>query len=138
MAFDMPGSGRRRQIRQEINLVPFIDVLLVLLVIFIVAAPLLTHATGIALPRASSRPSTADRDDIALGITADGHLLWNGTVVDTASLGAHLKAEGKRSPQPGLRIHADARVPYEHVAQAMAAAARAGLSRIAFVSDPRR
>jgi len=136
----MAGQGMsrsRRQLRQEINLVPFIDVLLVLLVIFIVAAPLLTHAVKINLPKAASHPAPSDRDDVALGIRADGSLLWNGTPVDTAALFEHLKAEARRDPQPGLRIHADAKTPYEVVARAMAAAARAGLVKIAFVSDPR-
>ncbi len=132
------GMGRsQRQLRQEINLVPFIDVLLVLLVIFIVAAPLLTHAVKINLPKAASHPAPSDRDDVALGIRADGSLLWNGTQVDTAALFEHLKAEARRDPQPGLRIHADAKIPYEVVARVLAAAARAGLVKIAFISDPR-
>ena len=57
--------------------------------------------------------------------------------MDTAALFEHLKAEARRDPQPGLRIHADAKIPYEVVARVLAAAARAGLVKIAFISDPR-
>jgi biopolymer transport protein ExbD len=137
MAFDMPGSGRRRQVRQEINLVPFIDVLLVLLVIFIVAAPLLAHAVRIELPRAASRPERVEPQDIAVGIAASGALSWNGAALDSTGLEGRLRLGASQVPAPCLRIRADARVPYARLAEVMATAARAGIAEIAFESDPR-
>ena len=120
----------------EINMVPLIDVMLVLLVIFIITAPLLTHAVKIDLPRASSQPNLTKPDNIQLGIRADGDVYWNGELVDTASLDARMKSAAAINPQPEVHIRADRITEYQKVAQVMAAAARAGLNKIGFVSEP--
>jgi biopolymer transport protein ExbD len=129
------GLSRHRP-RPEINLVPFLDILLVLLVVFMVAAPVLTHAVKLDLPRASSRPEHRTKSDISLSLLADGSLLWNGEPLAAADLPARLADAAAGPVRPGVRIQADARTPYEAVARALAAAARAGLTDIAFVSLP--
>lgn len=128
-------AGLRHAPRDEINLVPFIDVLLVLLVIFIVAAPVLTHAVRVDLPKAASRPERQAGQDVQLAVMADGTLLWDGEILAAPELGRRL-AIAARDPRAGIRLSADARVPYDDVAQVLAAAARAGVSRIRFVSLP--
>jgi biopolymer transport protein ExbD len=120
----------------EINMVPLIDVMLVLLVIFIVTAPLLTHAVKVDLPQAASRPSPPPPDAVQLGIGHDGALSWNGETTDFAGLSARLVNLAQRDPTAELRIHADRQTPYEVIAKAMALAARQGISRIGFVSLP--
>ena len=120
----------------EINMIPLIDVMLVLLVIFMVTAPLLTHAVKVDLPKAASTPNQAKADAIQLAIDATGHILWNGQSVDEAGLAERLAAAAARSPQPEMHLRADRSTPYERVAQTLSAAARAGLSRIGFVTDP--
>ena len=116
-------------------MVPLIDVMLVLLVIFIVTAPLLTHAVKMDLPRASAAP-LPQQAAMQLAIDADGACSWNGETVDKETLAARMAQAAKQSPLPELRIHADRHTPYEQVAQAMALASRQGLARIAFVSVP--
>ena len=120
----------------EINMIPLIDVMLVLLVIFIITAPLLTHAVKIDLPKAASQPNLTRPDNIQLGIRAGGEIYWNGEVVDAPALGARMAAAGKLNPQPEVHIRADATAQYQIIAEVMAAAARSGLVRIGFVSDP--
>ncbi len=120
----------------EINMIPLIDVMLVLLVIFMVTAPLLTHAVKVELPRASSAPNQTKADHIQLAVDADGQVLWNGEPVDDPVLGERLAAAARQSPQPEVQLRADRSTPYARVAQTLSTTARAGLSRIGFVTDP--
>ena len=120
----------------DMNVVPLVDVMLVLLVIFIVTAPLLTHAVKIDLPKASSSVNLTKPEHIEFGIREDGSLFWNGEVVGVEQLPARFATEAKKQPQPEVHIRADRLAHYEKVAQVMAAAAKAGLVRIGFVSDP--
>lgn len=120
----------------EINVVPLVDVMLVLLVIFIITTPLLTHSVKIDLPKAASAPNITRPEHIEFGIREDGSLHWNGAAVARAELDARFAAEARRQPQPELHIRADRHAHYETVAQVMSAAARAGLVRIGFVTDP--
>ena len=120
----------------EINMIPLIDVMLVLLVIFIITAPLLTHSVKIDLPKATSTPNLTKPDNIQLGIKADGAVYWNGEPVDSPALLQRMATAGKLDPQPEVHIRADAAARYQVIAEVMAAAARSGLTRIGFVSDP--
>jgi biopolymer transport protein ExbD len=120
----------------EINVVPLVDVMLVLLVIFIITAPLLTNAVKIDLPKASSNPNITKPDHIEFGIREDGSLFWNGEEVTLESLPARFAEEAKKQPQPELHLRADRLARYEQVAQVMSGAAKAGILRIGFVTDP--
>lgn len=120
----------------EINMIPLIDVMLVLLVIFMVTAPLLTHAVKVELPRASSAPNQTKADHIQLAVDAAGQVLWNGEPVDDPVLGERLAAAARQSPQPEVQLRADRSTPYARVAQTLSTTARAELSRIGFVTDP--
>jgi biopolymer transport protein ExbD len=120
----------------EINMIPLIDVMLVLLVIFIVTAPLLTHAVKIDLPRAASEPNITRPDHIDVSITAQGAVFWNGERVSRGGLAARLAQAARTAPQPEIHIRADRVTQYQSVAEVMAAAARSRLTRIGFVSDP--
>lgn len=120
----------------EINIVPLVDVMLVLLVIFIITAPVLTNSVKIDLPKASSKPNITKPDHIEFGIREDGSMFWNGEHVGAASLPERFVAEARKQPQPELHIRADRLAHYELVAQVMSAAAKAGLVRIGFVTDP--
>jgi biopolymer transport protein ExbD len=120
----------------EINVVPLVDVMLVLLVIFIITAPLLTHAVKIDLPEAASEPNITQAEHVELGIRAEGDLFWNGQPVALDELGTRFAREAKRQPQPELHIRADRLVHYEHVARVMSLAAGNGIVRIGFVTDP--
>jgi biopolymer transport protein ExbD len=120
----------------EMNVVPLVDVMLVLLVIFIVTAPLLTHSVKIDLPKASSSVNVTKPEHIEFGIRESGDLFWNGEAVTMDLLASRFAPEAAREPQPELHIRADRHVHYEKVAQVMALAAKSGLVRIGFVSHP--
>ena len=122
--------------KAEMNVVPLVDVMLVLLVIFIVTAPLLTHAVKIDLPKASSAVNLTKLEHIEFGLRENGEMFWNGEPVTLAELPARCLAAAGQEVAPELHIRADRLVPYEQVAQVMAIAARSGLSKIGFVSDP--
>ncbi|HQT72080.1 MAG TPA: biopolymer transporter ExbD [Thiobacillus sp.] len=121
----------------EINMIPLIDVMLVLLVIFIITAPLMTHAVKVDLPQASSQPNEVKPETINLSIKADGSVYWNAEAVDAAAWQARIDAAAQRSPQPEIHLRADGELAYKHVAQIMADAAKAGLGKLGFVTDPR-
>jgi biopolymer transport protein ExbD len=120
----------------EINVIPLVDVMLVLLVIFIITAPLLTHSVKIDLPKASSTPNITRPDHIEFGIRENGVLYWNGAPVTRQEMAARFGEAAQKQPQPELHIRADRFAHYESVAQVMSAAAKAGLQRIGFVTDP--
>jgi biopolymer transport protein ExbD len=124
------------QIMGEINMTPLVDVMLVLLVIFILAAPVLHHATRVDLPQASSQPQTPEPSRLRLSIQADGHYLLDEQPISDAALQQRLQAAAHQTPPAALHIHGDKAVRYERVAQAMASAQLAGLRQIGFVTQP--
>ena len=136
MAFGGFGGERAAAPMAEINMIPLIDVMLVLLVIFIITAPLLTHAVKLDLPKASSSPNATRPDHIALSIAADGALYWNGEAVDRRALRGRLAAASRAQPQPEIHLRADRAARYQFIAETMADAAAAGMGRIGFVSEP--
>jgi biopolymer transport protein ExbD len=130
--------ARVKPLLSEINMIPLIDVMLVLLVVFIVAAPLLTHAVKIDLPRANSAPVEQKPETIRLAIKADGSLYWNNEAIGDDALSTRLENAARHTPQAEIYLEADAQTPYETIARVMARSARAGLGRIGFVSEPER
>src|SRR6188508_365241 len=87
----------------EINMVPLIDVMLVLLVIFIITAPLLTHAVKIDLPKASSAPNVT-HENVQVAIRANGEVHWNGQPVESSQLASRMSAAARLDPQPELHL----------------------------------
>jgi biopolymer transport protein ExbD len=137
MAFGGLSNQRGAQPVAEINMIPLIDVMLVLLVIFIVTAPLLTHAVKINLPLASSQVNVVKRENIHLSIDAAGLVYWNGERVASDALRSRMAESARLDPQPELHIHADGELAYKQVVAIMSDAAKARLTRIGFVTDPR-
>ena len=119
----------------EINMVPMIDVMLVLLIIFIITAPLLTHAVKVDLPKAQSEVNHTPPEHIQIGIAANEQIYWAGEPVDMAQLAERMKATAA-DPRTELQLRADQAVAYRVVAQVMSEAARHGLARIGFVTEP--
>jgi biopolymer transport protein ExbD len=136
MAFGSFDRKTGNQPMAEINMVPLIDVVLVLLVIFIVTAPLLTHAVKLDLPKASSQADIQKPEKIEFAIDASGALYWNGQRLSREDAAARFVEEGKKRPQPEVYLRADQAVAYRYVAETLADASKAGLSKVAFVSEP--
>ena len=124
------------EVMNEINMTPLVDVMLVLLIIFIITVPVMKHAVNIDLPRATSQEQVTRPETNRLNVDASGQYFWNETAVTDAQLVAALSTAAARDPQPELHIRGDRAVRYERVAQAMAAAQRAGVRKIGFITDP--
>ena len=120
----------------EINMIPFIDVMLVLLIIFIITVPVIKHSVNIDLPRASNQKALDKPDNVRLSVDADGVYFWNEARVEDADFQQRLNAVAAQDPQPELHIRGDKAVRYERVALAMAAAQRAGVRKIGFITEP--
>jgi biopolymer transport protein ExbD len=120
----------------EINMTPLIDVMLVLLVIFIITAPLFTHAIRLDLPKVAAAPARQTPQTISLSIDDTGKIYWNGTVLTLDQMRTRFVEAGKQQDQPEIQLRAARSTRYEVIAQVMGAAQQAGLERIGFVTDP--
>ncbi|MFT0531324.1 ExbD/TolR family protein [Castellaniella hirudinis] len=132
-SFDSKGPGTAMS---EINMVPLIDVMLVLLVIFIITAPLLSHSIRINVPQVTAQPVEQKPVVIDLAIDPIGQLFWNDQPVAIEALEARFAAEAGADPQPEIRIRADVDTRYSELAEIMGAARRAGMKRLGFVTQP--
>jgi biopolymer transport protein ExbD len=119
----------------EINMVPLIDVMLVLLVIFMITAPLMTHAVKVDLPVAASAPLKA-AEKIDLSLDDKGQFFWNTQPLGYEQVLAKLGEQARKSPDTELHLHVDKNTRYEVVAEVMSAASKAGLKKIGFVTQP--
>ncbi len=136
MAFSNFEPEDSDEVLGEINMVPLIDVMLVLLIVFIVTLPVMRHAVTVDLPQASSSPSRDKPETVQLSIDAQGRYHWNQELLSDEALQARLEAAATQQPQPELHVRGDKAVRYERVAQAMAAAQRAGIRKMGFVTQP--
>ena len=132
-SFNSPGS---QMPTAEINMTPLVDVMLVLLIIFIITAPLMTHSVKVDLPRASSAPSPQKPMTLQVAINADNAVFIGADAVDRNSLESRFKTAVDQDPNVEMHLKADRATRYEAVAETMSAARRAGLSKIAFVTQP--
>ena len=119
-----------------IHMVPLIDVVLVLLVIFIVTAPLLTNAVKLDLPKATSNAEIQKPEKVEFAIDGTGTLFWGGQRLSREEAAQRFVEEGKKRPQPEVYLRADQNASYRYVAEMLADASKAGLSKVAFVSEP--
>ena len=121
----------------EMNVTPLVDVMLVLLVIFIITAPLIVpQSMKIVLPKTQAVAQQDQAKNVSLVINAQGEMRLDGRVVDEGELGATLKARSSE-PKFQLQVQADEKVPYGRVAQVMAVAQGNGVTRLSFVTLPR-
>ncbi len=130
------GSSDEPEVLMDINTTPLIDVMLVLLVIFIVTAPLMTNAVKLDLPKATSQTDVQKPEKIEFAINGEGQLFWNGERISREDAAAKFVQEGQKRPQPAVYLRADQGVAYRYVAEMLADASKAGLSKVAFVSEP--
>ena len=132
------GSGGEDEPMMEINTTPLIDVMLVLLIMFIITLPVMTHAVKLDMPRTDTPPPPPDTviiDPIRLDIDWDGAIIWNGSLVQLSSLEGYFRVEAAKNPQPELHVRPDRRANYDTVAKVLALAQRNGMQRIGFVGN---
>lgn len=135
MAFN-GGLEEKDEVMGEINMTPLVDVMLVLLIIFMITMPVMTHSMKVDLPQASSAPAVILPETINLFVGKNGQVQWNDMPVEASELENRLLAAAGMNPQPEIHIHGDRSVEYEYVAKTMAAVQRAGIRKLGFVTRP--
>ena len=137
MAFGSFGNDQPQKPMSDINVTPMVDVMLVLLVIFIITAPLFTHAIKLDLPQAQSAPAPEKPDTISLSVNGQGKIFWNNEEISAQDLNVKLATAAQKQPMPELQLRADKETRYETIAQVMSAAQSNGLNKIGFVTSPK-
>src|SRR6218665_348001 len=126
------------EVMNEINMTPLVDVMLVLLIIFIITVPVMKHSGNVDLPRAINQPENLKPATGRLSGSANSDYYWKESQIPPEELWSRLQPEAAKEPQPDLHSRGDKAVRYEYIAQALAAAQRAGLRKIGFVTDPQQ
>jgi len=129
------GGGGEDEPMMEMNMTPLIDVLLVLLVMFIITIPVMTHAVKLDMPRPTQNAQQSNPVVIELEIDFDGTILWNGSAVSFDALDGYFRREAANDPQPELHIRPNKRASYDVVARVLASAQRNKLLKIGFVGN---
>lgn len=128
--------GTTQQPMAEINVTPLVDVMLVLLVIFIITAPLLSYAIRLDLPNEPAPAADVIPATIRLSIDADGQVYWDTDPIADDQLRSRLTDAGQQSPAPEVHLRADKATRYERIAMVLSSAQQAGLLKIGFVTEP--
>lgn len=120
-----------------INTTPLVDIMLVLLIIFIITIPVVTHSVPVALPREVNQPTQTRPENINIAVDKDGEIYWNeAKLADFTQLLARLKDKSVAQPQPEIHIRADKDVRYQFVGRVVVACQRAGITKVAFITEP--
>jgi biopolymer transport protein ExbD len=123
----------------SINTTPLVDVMLVLLIIFLITIPVVTHSVAVALPNEKNQPTHTRPQNITIAVDRDGDLFWNDAKLpDAATLLTRLEQRAVEQPQPEVHIRADKDVRYEFVGRVVVACQRAGIAKVAFITEPQR
>ncbi len=132
-----PGSNEEEMLA-VINTTPLVDVMLVLLIIFLITVPVVLHTVPVSLPKYRDKPAQSKPSDIVISVDRQGAMYWNDArLPDVATLVARLETESARTPQPDVQIRGDQLVRYQYVGRVVDACERAGITHIAFITQPR-
>lgn len=135
MAMSVGGGGEAEPM-MDINTTPLIDVMLVLLIMFIITLPVMTHAVKLDMPQTRNvNPPPVLVEPIQLEVDWDGTVIWNGTPVQLGALEGYFRVEAAKNPQPELHVRPNRRANYDTVAKVLALAQRNGMQRIGFVGN---
>ncbi|MBI5791457.1 MAG: biopolymer transporter ExbD [Rhodocyclales bacterium] len=137
MAFAIGQDGDEDEVVSAINTTPLVDVMLVLLIIFLITIPVVTHTVPVDLPKESNQPRQTKPENIELSVTKDGGVYWNEQRIGgNEQLVLRLKKIAVVAPQPEIHIRGDGAAPYEHVGRVILACQRAGIVKIGFITEP--
>ena len=129
-----PSSGRGAL--AEINVTPLVDVMLVLLIIFMITAPMLQHEVEVDLPEVTNKPRTPSEDQLILTVTKEGSVFLNNTAYTLEALRPQLQVLSQAQPDQEMFLRADAEVPYGTVVKVMDAVKKAGILRLGMITQP--
>lgn len=130
-------SGEQGGVMAEINVTPLVDVMLVLLIIFMITAPLMAHKVQIDLPESVAKPNEEPPGTITVSLKSTGETYWNDEPIVRSAVDTQLRIEARRTPQPAVQIRADEDTEYKDVATMMASAKNAGMKKVGLITTPR-
>jgi biopolymer transport protein ExbD len=131
------GAGEDDELVATINTTPLVDIMLVLMIIFLITIPVVTHSIAVALPREVNQPTKTKPQNIIIAIDRAGDIFWNDAkLADTEALLQKLKERAVEQPQPEVHIRADKEARYEFVGRVVASCQRAGIGKVAFITEP--
>ena len=136
MAMSVGGGGDDEPM-MDINTTPLIDVMLVLLIVFMITIPVITHTVPLDLPKVRNLATQTKPENVNISVNRDGQIYWNLTLVpDTNALLERLKSAAVQKPQPEVHVRADQSTRYEYVGRVSLTAQRAGIQKVGFITEP--
>ena len=136
MQVGAPDGDQEEQLNNSINTTPLVDVMLVLLIIFLITIPVVTHTVPVKLPSEVNQPYKTKPENINVAIDKEGQVFWNEKPVDQKELLARLKTVSVQKPQPEVHIRGDQNTRYEFVGRVILTAQRAGIAKVGFITEP--
>jgi biopolymer transport protein ExbD len=136
MAMNVGQDSDEDEVIAAINTTPLVDVMLVLLIIFLITIPVVTHTMPVQLPKETVNPLQSRPDSIEIAVNKDGDFFWNERLVDAPTLLARLKVASVKLPQPEVHIRGDQATRYEFIGRVLTACERAGISKVSFITQP--
>ena len=137
MHVSLAESGEEDELTSAINTTPLVDVMLVLLIIFLITIPVVTHSVPLTLPKDVTQPRQTKPENVNIAVTRDGEIFWNQQLIDGhQALLDRLKKVSVLRPQPAVEVRADGDVRYEYVGRVVLACQRAGILKLGFIIEP--
>ncbi|CAM2192570.1 biopolymer transporter ExbD [Paraburkholderia sp. A1RI_3L] len=130
------GDAESDEVISNINTTPLVDVMLVLLIIFLITIPVVTHTVPLQLPKERIQPLQTQPKSIEIAVNRDGDFFWNETHVDAQTLLDRLKTVSVQTPQPEVHVRGDQSTRYEFIGRVITACERAGIAKVSFITEP--
>jgi biopolymer transport protein ExbD len=131
------GDSDEGTVMSEINTTPLVDVMLVLLIVFMITIPVITHTVPVELPKVHNTATETKPENVNLSVNKEGQVFWNQSLVpDASALLERLKTVAVLKPQPEVHVRADQDTRYEHVGRVILTAQRAGIQKVGFITEP--
>jgi len=137
MAISFGSSSGEDELLASINTTPLVDVMLVLLIIFLITVPVVTHTVPVSLPRETNQPTQTKPQNINISVDAAGNIYWNQRKLpDLPTLQTRMNAISAEIPQPEIHIWGDQNTHYQSIGEVLLASQRAGIQKIGFITQP--
>ncbi|WP_323119130.1 ExbD/TolR family protein [Burkholderia alba] len=136
MAMNVGQEDGEDEVISSINTTPLVDVMLVLLIIFLITIPVVTHTIPLQLPKEAIQPLQTTPKSVEVAVNRDGDFFWNAALVDGPTLLAKLKAVSVMTPQPDVHVRGDQNTRYEFIGRVITACERAGIAKVSFITEP--
>lgn len=139
MGMNISSGEGEDQLNSTINTTPLVDVMLVLLIVFLIAVPVVTQVKKVTLPNVENVPTMSKPENIVITIDTEGNTYWGAVLIPSKDeLLKRLKEAAPKKPQPEVHIRGDMDARYEHVGRVVALCQRAGIIKVGFLTEPRR